>query len=171
MLIRLLAAFIFVPLIELALLLQLADATSAWTAFAVVIVTGVIGSILARHQGVMAWFRFRSALAEGRVPNREIRDGLMIVFAAALLLTPGLLTDALGFTLLTPPGRALIGRWVVDRYVKRFSVQMASGQPASYQESMYQESMYQESMFEEPLHRQSREGGYTIDAEVVDRKS
>lgn len=161
MLIRLLAAFIFVPLIELALLLQLADATSAWTAFAVVIVTGVIGSILARHQGVMAWFRFRSALAEGRMPNREIRDGLMIVFAAALLLTPGLLTDALGFTLLTPPGRALIGRWVVDRYVKRFSVQMASGQPATYQESM----------FEEPLHRQSREGGYTIDAEVVDRKS
>ncbi len=166
MLIRLLAAFILVPLIELSLLLQLAEATSAWTAFAVVIVTGVIGSILARHQGVMAWFRFRSALAEGRMPNREIRDGLMIVFAAALLLTPGLLTDALGFTLLTPPGRALIGRWVVDRYVKRFSVQMASGQQASYQDPMHQETM-----FEEPLHRQSREDGYTIDAEVVNRKS
>ena len=166
MLIRLLAAFILVPLIELSLLLQLADATSAWTAFGVVIITGIIGSILARHQGVMAWFRFRSALAEGRMPNREIRDGLMIVFAAALLLTPGLLTDALGFALLTPPGRALIGRWVVDRYVKRFNVQMASGHQASYQHSTYQESMYQE-----PLHRQSRDQGYTIDAEVVNRKS
>ena len=155
MLIRLLAAFILVPLIELFLLLKLADATSAWTAFGLVIITGVIGSVLARHQGVMAWFRFRSALAEGRMPSREIRDGLMIVFAAALLLTPGLLTDALGFLLLTPFGRAIIGRMVVDRYVKRFNVHVTADHAEFYQQ---------------PLNRQPRDG-YTTDAEVVERKS
>lgn len=155
MLLRLLAVFICVPLIELFLLLQLADATSAWTAFAVVIVTGIIGSILARHEGVMAWVRFRNALAEGRMPNREIRDGLMIVFAAALLLTPGLLTDAVGFLLLTPFGRSLVGRLIVDRYVKRFNVQFSSGPQEFYQE---------------PLNRQPRDG-YTIDAEVVEKRN
>jgi len=156
MLIRLLAAFILVPLIELFLLLQLASATSAWTAFAVVIITGVIGSILARREGVIAWFRFRSALAEGRMPSREIRDGLMIVFAAALLLTPGLLTDALGFTLLIPAGRAIIGRFVVDRYVKRFNVQVTT--------------THQEFTQQSPLHRQTRDGNYVVEGEVVGRK-
>lgn len=155
MLLRLLAAFIFVPLVELFLLLKLAEFTSPWTAFGTVIVTGVIGSVLARHQGVMAWFRFRTALAEGRMPNREIRDGLMIVFAAALLLTPGLLTDALGFALLTPFGRSVIGRYIVDHYIKRFNVQFV--QPSA-------------DFYQQPLNRQPRDG-YTIDAEVVDRKA
>ena len=88
MLLRLLVAFIVVPLVELYLLLQLAELTSAMTTFLVVIVTGVIGSYLARREGAMAGHRFRTALAEGRAPSREIQDGLMIVFAAALLLIP-----------------------------------------------------------------------------------
>ena len=91
---RLLAAFILVPLIELMLLIQLATYTSLGTTIILVIVTGILGSWLARREGVIAWFRFQSALAEGRAPSHEIQDGLMIVFAAALLLTPGLLTDA-----------------------------------------------------------------------------
>jgi UPF0716 protein FxsA len=156
MLIRLLAAFILIPLVELFLLLQLADATSAWTAFGVVVITGVIGSVLARREGMIAWLRFRNAMVEGRMPNREIRDGLMIVFAAALLLTPGLLTDTLGFILLTPWGRSLVGRWVVDRYVKRVNVHVVTSQQEFYQE---------------PLHRQRRDQGDTIDAEVVERKT
>ena len=68
---RLLAAFIIVPLIELALLLQVTMYTNLRTTILLVIVTGVIGSFLARREGVMAWFRFQSALAEGRAPSRE----------------------------------------------------------------------------------------------------
>ncbi|GAA5505539.1 FxsA family protein [Novipirellula caenicola] len=117
MFVRLLAAFIIIPLVELYLLLQLADATSGLTAFAVVIGTGVLGSFLARREGANAWFRFQTALAEGRMPSREIQDGLMIVFAAAMLLTPGLLTDTLGFVLLVPAGRALVRRYVLSRYI------------------------------------------------------
>ncbi len=135
MLIRLMAAFIVVPLIELYLLFQLADATSAGLTIAIVVITGIIGSALAKREGAMAWFRFRSALGEGRMPSREIQDGLMIVFAAALLLTPGLLTDALGFTLLFPPGRDLIRRFVLPRLIGNVKVvQSAAGQnEASYQ--------------------------------------
>lgn len=154
MLIRLFAAFVIVPLIELFLLLQLASYTSAPTTIMVVVVTGILGSILARREGMMAWFRFRSALAEGRMPNREIQDGLMVVFAAALLLTPGLLTDALGFTLLIPAGRELIRRAVLNRYMRRFKVQVSTFDGQS-----------------EPLHREERGSSYTIDAEAVPRKS
>jgi UPF0716 protein FxsA len=155
MLIRLFAAFIIVPLVELYLLLQLASITNVATTFMVVVVTGVIGSLLARREGVMAWFRFQSALSEGRMPSREIQDGLMIVFAAALLLTPGLLTDALGFTLLVPAGRELVRRLVLRRYLQKFKVQVTTS--AGFQT--------------ETLHREDRSSGYTIDADAVQRKS
>ncbi len=140
MFIRLLAAFIVIPLVELVLLLQLARYTSVGTTIMVVIVTGVIGSMLARREGVMAWFRFRSALEENRMPSREIQDGLMIVFAAALLLTPGLLTDALGFTLLLPAGRELIRRFVLSRYIQKVNIQVL--RPQGFEA--------------EPLHRKDR---------------
>jgi len=115
MLFRLLVAFICVPLIELYLLLRLADATSPMTTFGIVIATGLIGSYLARREGLAAWKRFRESLAAGGMPGREIQDGLMIVFAAALLLTPGLLTDAVGFALLIPAGRNFVRRNLMPR--------------------------------------------------------
>ena len=65
-------------------------------------------------------------MSEGRVPSREIQDGLMIVFAAALLLTPGLLTDLVGFTLLVPIGRELIRKTLLKRYIGRFQVQVTT---------------------------------------------
>ena len=126
MFIRLLAAFILVPLVELFLLLQLSEATSVGMTILIVVVTGILGSWLARREGAMAWFRFREALGSGKMPSQEIQDGLMIVFAAALLLTPGLLTDALGFTLLVPPGRALIRKYILKPYMSGMRVQVTT---------------------------------------------
>ncbi|MEM8914023.1 MAG: FxsA family protein [Planctomycetota bacterium] len=125
MFLRLLAAFIFIPLVELIVLLRLADATSWITTLMIVLVTGFIGSYLARREGVAAWFRFQTALQNGRVPSVEIVDGVMIAFAAALLLTPGLLTDGLGFVLLTPIGRRWISGWLSNRYAARFEFHTA----------------------------------------------
>lgn len=157
MLFKLLAAFIVVPLIELYLLLQLAQLTSASTTFLVVIITGVIGSLLARREGIAAWHRFRTALAERRAPSREIQDGLMVVFAAALLLTPGLLTDTLGFILLVPAGRDLMRRWVLARYTRRFNVQIDTGRgPGPESPSR--------------VDRRGSRGQYTVDAEAVRQK-
>ena len=152
---RLLAAFILVPLLELVLLFQVAQYTSLWTTIMLVIVTGVIGSWLARREGVMAWFRFQSALAEGRAPSHEIQDGLMIVFAAALLLTPGLLTDALGFTLLLPQGREFIRRTLLKRYMQRFKVHFHAT----------------EDFAQGPLNRTPRDSSFTIDADSFQRKA
>lgn len=112
---KLLAAFILIPLVEFFLLVWIADRTSVLTTIGLVIITGIIGSLLARAEGVKAWRRFRESAAEGRLPGREIQDGLMIAFAAALLLTPGLLTDAVGFLLLVPFTRERIRRFFASR--------------------------------------------------------
>lgn len=112
---KLLAAFILIPLVEFFLLVWIAERTSVLTTIGLVIITGIIGSLLARAEGVKAWRRFRESAAEGRLPGREIQDGLMIAFAAALLLTPGLLTDAVGFFLLIPFTRERIRRFMASR--------------------------------------------------------
>jgi UPF0716 protein FxsA len=122
MLLRLFLLFAIVPPLELYLLLRLASIAGIGTTVLIVISTAIVGSMLARYQGMMAWWRFRDALAHGRIPSTEIADGLMVIFAAALLLTPGLVTDAVGFTLLIPWSRGLVRGWLVARIAKNMSV-------------------------------------------------
>jgi UPF0716 protein FxsA len=97
------------------------------------------------------------------VPSREIQDGLMIVFAAALLLTPGLLTDALGFTLLIPMGRDLFRRLVLRRYFRGANIRVTTYGRSEDHEFPYHTSEYQQR----PVRFRD---GYTIDAESVQRK-
>lgn len=129
MLIRLLLAFITIPFVELVLLLRMAEATSWLFTLAIVIGTGVLGSILARREGLAVFGRFREAMAAGRMPGREIQDGMMIAFAAALLLTPGLISDSFGFFLLTPWGRRRVGDFLQRRYAGRFRMQTSGFGP------------------------------------------
>ncbi|MEM6471670.1 MAG: FxsA family protein [Planctomycetota bacterium] len=124
MLFRLLVLFVTVPLIELYLLLQVAEMTGVMATFGLVLITGIIGSWLAKREGMMAWQRFHRAIGKGEVPSREIQDGLMIVFAGALLLTPGILTDVVGFFLLLPFGRNLVRRFFVAERFRMSGVQV-----------------------------------------------
>jgi len=119
---RLLLLFVIYPLVELYLLLQFASITSAATAFVVVILTGLLGVILARRQGMFAVWRFRQAVAEGRPPATEIADTVMIVLAAGLLVLPGLLGDLLGVALLIPVSRRLICGWLLRRVSGKLQV-------------------------------------------------
>ena len=112
MIIRLVLLFAIVPLAELYLLIQLGRVfdgviDGAIVVIVLVLATGVLGATLARRQGVAVWRRIQRDLADGILPADGIIDGLMVVLAAALLITPGLLTDALGFAMLIPPIRRL----------------------------------------------------------------
>ena len=159
---RLLLAFILIPFVELMLLLRMADATGWKTTLALVVVTGIIGSFLARREGMAAIGRFRGALAEGRVPGREIQDGLMIAFAAALLLTPGLLTDAFGFALLTPPGRFWIGGFLRRRYAGSFQLHTSGfGQSGS---GVDPRASTRNPVGEQDSSNRPQSNGYTIDS-------
>ena len=119
MFLRLLAAFCIVPLIELAILLWLASRTSWQLTLAIVVVTGILGAWLARQQGWRAWSRAAEKLERGEMPLEAVSDAVMILVAGALLLTPGILTDAVGFALLIPFSRTWIRRRLASRLQTR----------------------------------------------------
>lgn len=123
MLRKLLFLFVVVPLVELMLLLFLADWTSAEFTVLLVIVTGVVGTFLARSQGWKTFRRIQLELSNGTLPADALLDAAMIFCAGTLLLTPGVLTDILGMTLLIPVFR----RWYrgpLLRWIRRhFKVQ------------------------------------------------
>jgi UPF0716 protein FxsA len=115
---HLLILFIAVPLLEIWLLFLIADVLGWGTTVAVVLFTGVVGASLARRQGLRVIQRFQSTVQAGGFPTREITDGALILSAGLLLLTPGVVTDLVGFGLLIPPVRAVLRRGIAA-YVKR----------------------------------------------------
>jgi UPF0716 protein FxsA len=106
----LVAAFILVPLAELAVLIAVGDYIGLLPTLVLLLVVSVAGAWLAKREGLAAWRRFQLAVADGRVPTVEVADGAMILLAGALLLTPGFLTDVVGILLLLPPTRAMARR-------------------------------------------------------------
>ena len=108
MLWRLFLLFILVPLVELALLIRLGSYLGVTPTIALILITGTAGAFLARRQGLQAWQRLRRELAAGRFPAEEILDGAFVLGGGLLLLTPGLITDLVGFAALIPRTRALI---------------------------------------------------------------
>ena len=122
---KLLLLFVVVPLVELVLLLQIGELVGLWITIAIVIATGFAGAFLARLVGLRTLGRIRETLEAGRVPTTDLIDGVVVLVAGAMLLTPGVLTDATALFLLTPPGRALVRRYLrrrVERAVARGAV-------------------------------------------------
>lgn len=111
----LLALFLIVPVVELVLLIWLAHATGWLAALALIVVTGLAGAALARQQGLAVLFQVQRDLAEGKVPGEALLDGAFVLVGAALLVTPGVLTDVLGLMLLLPATRIPLRRWVQQR--------------------------------------------------------
>ncbi len=100
--------FLLVPLAELYVIIQVGQAFGALNTIALLIVISVAGAWLAKREGLSVWRRFQNQVQVGAVPGKEIADGVMILFAGALLMTPGFLTDLLGIALLLPPVRAAV---------------------------------------------------------------
>jgi UPF0716 protein FxsA len=122
--------FIVVPIAELYVLLQIGQAIGVLPTIALLILDSVLGAALMRSQGRAAWRRFNAALAEGRVPGREVMDGALVIFGGALLMTPGFLSDFLGLLLLLPPTRAIVRRLLAARFAGRIAANAASGAQA-----------------------------------------
>ena len=114
--------FITVPLAELALLIWVGAKVGVGATVALVIVTGILGASLARWQGLVTLSRFQTRLAAGELPHEDLIDGILILIAGAVLLTPGLLTDATGFLLLVPAVRGGVRRRLVARLGRRLVV-------------------------------------------------
>jgi UPF0716 protein FxsA len=120
----LVALFIVVPIAELAVIIQVGQAIGVWWTIAILVLDSILGSLLMRSQGRAAWRRFNEAVRLGRVPAREVADGVLVIFGGALLLTPGFLSDIFGLLFLLPPTRAIIRRVFLRQAMKRIAVSM-----------------------------------------------
>ncbi len=115
--------FIIIPLTELLLLFKVSDYIGAINTLLLVIVTATVGVAVLRHQGFSTWRRANQRMAGGEMPAQEMVEGLLLAVAGALLLTPGLITDAIGFTLLLPVSR----HWLARRAIASGKVMMGPG--------------------------------------------
>jgi UPF0716 protein FxsA len=120
-------AFLLVPLIEIALFIQVGTAIGLWPTLGIVILTAVLGTWLVRSQGQAALMRLRQSFSALDDPTEPLAHGAMILFAGALLLTPGFFTDAVGFALLIPSVRMFVMRYLSAR-VSMQSFHMGSAQ-------------------------------------------
>jgi UPF0716 protein FxsA len=98
--------FVLVPIAEIYVIIQVGQAIGALWTVLILIADSLIGARLLSWQGRRAWAAFQAALAAGRIPHREVLDGVLIILGGALLLTPGFITDVFGLLFLIPPTRA-----------------------------------------------------------------
>ncbi len=115
---RLGCLFVVAPLVELALLVQVGRWIGVLPTVGIVAVTGLVGAALARGQGVEALSRFQQEAMAGRVPAGPMLDAVSVLTGGLLLLTPGILSDLLGFALLFPPTRRFLQRRAMERLAR-----------------------------------------------------
>jgi UPF0716 protein FxsA len=123
----LIVLFILVPLAELYVIFKIGDAIGWLPTIALLAIDSVAGWWLLKSQGRTVWSRFQETMQAGRVPHREVLDGVLVIFGGAFLLTPGFLTDILGFLLLIPPTRAFFRRLLIRRGGRIFGISVATG--------------------------------------------
>lgn len=125
MLIYLFLLFTVLPIVELAILIRIGQATEWWAPVLMVISTGIAGAALARWQGLRVYERIREDARAGHMPADALVDGFLILLAGILLVTPGVLTDLFGIAFLIPPIRALWKRGVKSWIQRNVDVRVA----------------------------------------------
>lgn len=123
MIFYLLLLFTVVPLVELALLIWIGQQTSLLFTIGLVLLTGFVGAALARWQGWQTVARIQRELADNKMPTDALIDGLFILLAGAMLITPGILTDLVGFSFLVPPLRRLVRGQMKKWFIHQMHVQ------------------------------------------------
>jgi UPF0716 protein FxsA len=114
--------FILVPPVEIGLFIAIGGRIGLWPTMAIVLVTAVVGANLVSRQGRGEMARLQSEFGSGQFPAKSLAHGAMILVAGALLITPGFLTDAVGFALLSPQIRELLRKWGARRLSNRVTV-------------------------------------------------
>ena len=112
-------AFIAVPILEIAVFIQAGEHLGLWPTLATIVLTAMIGTALLRHQGLAILARARESIEKNTFPAAEVFDGLCLLVAGALLITPGFITDGAGFLLFVPALRAFLRRTFMRRLEKR----------------------------------------------------
>ena len=120
-----------VPLVELYVIVQVAGGLGVGQTILLLLAVSVVGAWMVRRSGLGVLNQIRTRLERGELPGNELVDGVLILVAGALMLTPGFLTDAVGLVLLFPPTRIAVRSVVVRRYSKRITAAGWSGGPGA----------------------------------------
>ncbi len=112
-----LLALVGVPLLEIWVFIEVGGRIGTWNTIAIVLLTGVAGTLLLRIQGLGVLARVHDSLDRGVMPVAEVFDGLCLLVAGAVLLTPGFVTDTIGILLFVPAFRRAIGHWLAQRFL------------------------------------------------------
>lgn len=126
---RIIAFFLLAPVVELVLLIQVGKLIGTWPTIAIIVVTGVMGGVFAKRSGLEIWRRFNARLQSGQLPGDELIDGMIVLAAAALLVTPGVLSDLAGIAGMIPISRRWIRKQVHRRLERR---SLAAGSPFGF---------------------------------------
>jgi len=119
---RFMAIFVLVAIAEMATFFWVGSIIGLGWALAIALTTAVLGSILVRRAGISVIGRIQERARRAEVPGRELSDGAAILVAGAFLISPGFITDTLGFLLLLPPVRDILYRIISKRFSRRFTV-------------------------------------------------
>lgn len=119
MLLPLLLFFVVLPIVELAVIIQVGHAIGVLNTIGLLLLVSLVGSWLVKREGLAVWRRFQEQVHAGAVPGKEVADGVMILLAGALLISPGFVTDVFGVFLLLPPVRAVVRAALLRRTARR----------------------------------------------------
>ena len=148
----LLMLFIIIPIIEMVVLIEVGSIIGSLGTIGLVVVTAVIGLWLFRLEGLATFQRVQNRLAQGELPETELLEGIMLLVGGTLLLTPGFVTDTIGFICLIPVLRRPLAQWILHRGFTRM-VHRGGGQPTG---------------FEQRAASSPQNGGRTIDGEYTE---
>lgn len=129
--------FLAIPIIEIFFLIKIGEVIGVFPTIILVILTAVIGAGLLRQQGLSTLARFQQNLLTGKIPTQEIVEGILLAVGGALLMTPGFVTDSIGFLCLLPVSRKLIAANIIKRSSAKFTEGMSGGFTASTRADFY----------------------------------
>ncbi|PQJ55787.1 membrane protein FxsA [Vibrio chagasii] len=156
----LLLLFIFVPIIEIGLFIQVGGFLGLWPTIALVLITAFVGASLVRSQGIQTLMSVQGRLQQGEMPAQQILEGVMLAVAGVLLLTPGFMTDALGMLVLLPAPRAMIAKKMMEKMVvKNMSGGFHAGGQAGFGPSPFGDDPFNRDPFDQS------KGGNTFEGE------
>ena len=113
---KLFLLFTVIPIIEIWVLIQVGQRIGAFDTIALIVFTGIVGAFLARSQGFYIIAKIQNELQQGHMPTDSLTDGLIILVGAVLLITPGFVTDILGFLLLIPQTRSMLKQFIMTQF-------------------------------------------------------
>lgn len=163
--------FIVVPIIEIALLIQVSDVIGGFATIALVIVTAIIGAKCVKQQGLGAYTNVQQQMAQGQLPGEHIFTGLCVIIAGVLLMTPGIMTDVLGFLLLTPAVRRSLSKALLAQASVKVQSGFGGGFGAGFGQNTQQHNPFEQQTsrpFEDAQPRQPErnvDGSNTFEGE------